>query len=98
MHLGGMNAVTFCHADWPLDRQKTPMATASVEALDLSTMRWSAAGCMPPLPDPRGHHTAVSSSVGRRWCVDNDGGNVPPGYEMGHLTEQDGAAVGAREV
>ena len=28
----------------------------------------------------------------------NDGGNVPPGYEMGHLTEQDGAAVGAREV
>ena len=28
-------------------------ATASVEALDLSTMQWSGAGCMPALPDPR---------------------------------------------
>eukprot|EP01046_Picozoa_sp_COSAG06_P074306 COSAG06_NODE_22661_length_716_cov_1.701783_2_plen_63_part_01 len=47
------------------DRSVTPakaVATASVESLDLSTMRWSAAGCMPSLPDPRAFHS-VSSCV-----------------------------------
>ena len=35
------------------DGDKSGIATASVESLDLSTMRWSAAGCMPSLPHPR---------------------------------------------
>eukprot|EP01043_Picozoa_sp_COSAG02_P043906 COSAG02_NODE_3865_length_6124_cov_27.767303_6_plen_159_part_00 len=41
------------------------IATASVESLDLSTMRWSAAGCMPSLPDPRAHHSVSCSADGR---------------------------------
>jgi hypothetical protein len=44
------------------------IATASVETQDLSTMRWSAAGCMPPLPDPRAHHS-VSCCAGGRVVV-----------------------------
>jgi hypothetical protein len=39
--------------------------TASVESLDLSTMRWSAAGCMPSLPDPRAFHSVSSCADGR---------------------------------
>jgi hypothetical protein len=41
------------------------VATASVEALDLSTMCWSAAGCMPSLPDPRAAHSVSCSADGR---------------------------------
>jgi N-acetylneuraminic acid mutarotase len=41
------------------------IATASVESLDLSTMRWSAAGCMPSLPDPRAWHSVRSGADGR---------------------------------
>ena len=37
-------------------------AVASAVTLDLSTMRWSGAGCMPPLPDPRTDH-----SMRRQW-------------------------------
>ena len=44
------------------------VATSSVESLDLSTMRWSAAGCMPPLPDGRVTHS-VSCSVDGRVVV-----------------------------
>jgi hypothetical protein len=44
------------------------VATSSVESLDLSTMRWSAAGCMPSLPDPRAFHS-VSSCVDGRAVV-----------------------------
>eukprot|EP01046_Picozoa_sp_COSAG06_P015396 COSAG06_NODE_985_length_11197_cov_12.342314_2_plen_506_part_00 len=39
--------------------------TASVESLDLSTMRWSAAGCMPSLPDPRAWHSVSCRADGR---------------------------------
>jgi hypothetical protein len=41
------------------------VATSSVESLDLSTMRWSAAGCMPPLPVPRVFHSVSCSADGR---------------------------------
>eukprot|EP01046_Picozoa_sp_COSAG06_P028305 COSAG06_NODE_2542_length_6702_cov_6.759049_1_plen_280_part_10 len=41
------------------------IATASVESLDLSTMRWCVAGCMPPLPDPRAAHSVSSCGDGR---------------------------------
>jgi hypothetical protein len=41
------------------------LATASVESLDLSTMRWSAAGCMPSLPDPRAWHSVSCCADGR---------------------------------
>jgi N-acetylneuraminic acid mutarotase len=50
------------------DRSLTPpkwVATASVESLDLSTMRWSAAGCMPSLPDPRAWNGVSSCADGR---------------------------------
>eukprot|EP01046_Picozoa_sp_COSAG06_P036774 COSAG06_NODE_4086_length_4588_cov_57.562932_2_plen_519_part_00 len=50
------------------DRSFAPpkwVATASVESLDLSTMRWSAAGCMPSLPDPRAFHSVSCSADGR---------------------------------
>ena len=43
-----------------MDRSVAPpkqITTASVEVLDLSTMRWSGAGCMPTLPDPRANHS-----------------------------------------
>ena len=40
------------------------IATASVEALDLSTMRWSGAGCMPALSDPRASHSVSVSTDG----------------------------------
>eukprot|EP01046_Picozoa_sp_COSAG06_P054395 COSAG06_NODE_9677_length_1846_cov_1.724671_1_plen_482_part_10 len=51
-----------------VDRSVNPPkwhATASVESLDLSTMRWSAAGCMPSLPDPRAGHSVSSCADGR---------------------------------
>jgi hypothetical protein len=41
------------------------IALSSVESLDLSTMRWSAAGCMPSLPDPRAAHSVNCSVDGR---------------------------------
>jgi hypothetical protein len=44
------------------------VATASVDSLDLSTMRWSSAGCMPSLPDPRTAHS-VSCSADARVVV-----------------------------
>ena len=52
------------------DRSVAPpkwTATASVEALDLSTMRWSGAGCMPALPDPRSYHSMSTAADGPRW-------------------------------
>jgi N-acetylneuraminic acid mutarotase len=47
-----------------------------VESLDLSTMRWSAAGCMPSLPDPRAFHSVSCSADGRVvvCCGFNAGG------------------------
>jgi hypothetical protein len=70
-----------------LDRSVAPpkfVATASVEALDLSTMRWSAAGCMPSLPDPRAGHAVSSGADGRVvvCCGYNRGGTD----QMAHLT------------
>ena len=50
------------------DRSVTPpvhLATRSVVSLDLSTLRWSAAGCMPRLPDPRGCHSTSCGVDGR---------------------------------
>jgi hypothetical protein len=50
------------------DRSVAPakwVAAASVESLDLSTMRWSAAGCMPSLPDPRAYHSVSCRADGR---------------------------------
>jgi hypothetical protein len=41
------------------------VATASVDSLDLSTMRWSSAGCMPSLPDPRAWHSVSCCADGR---------------------------------
>ena len=41
------------------------IATSSVESLYLSTMRWSAAGCMPSLPDPRACHSVSCGADGR---------------------------------
>eukprot|EP01046_Picozoa_sp_COSAG06_P062144 COSAG06_NODE_13906_length_1206_cov_1.818428_1_plen_364_part_10 len=59
------------------------VATASVESLDLSTMRWCAAGCMPSLPDPRVWHSVSCSADGRVvvCCGYNHGGDDL----MGHL-------------
>jgi N-acetylneuraminic acid mutarotase len=51
-----------------IDRSATPpkyIALSSVESLDLSTMRWSAAGCMPSLPDPRFAHSVSCFADGR---------------------------------
>jgi hypothetical protein len=59
-------------------------ATASVESLDLSTMRWSAAGCMPSLPDPRAFHIVSCSADGR--VVVCGGFNSGGGDERRHLT------------
>jgi hypothetical protein len=50
---------------WVSRNVGSTLATASVEALDLSTMRWSAAGCMPSLPDPRAYHTVSCTADGR---------------------------------
>jgi hypothetical protein len=52
------------------------IATSSVESLDLSTMRWSAAGCMPSLPDPRAYHSVSCGADGRVVVCGgfNDGG------------------------
>jgi hypothetical protein len=56
-------------------------ATSSVESLDLSTMRWSAAGCMPSLPDPRAWHSVSC-------CVDG-GVVVCCGYNYGGADPMD---------
>jgi hypothetical protein len=60
------------------------IATASVESLDLSTMRWSAAGCMPSLPDPRAWHSVSCGADGR--VVVCGGWNYGGADEMEHLT------------
>ena len=59
------------------------VAISSVEALDLSTMRWSAAGCMPPLPDPRAWHSVSCSADGR--VVVSCGHNAGGANRMNHL-------------
>jgi hypothetical protein len=68
-----------------VDRSVAPpkwgAATASVESLDLSTMRWSAAGCMPSLPDPRAYHSVSWSADGRVV--------VCGGYNMGGADEME---------
>eukprot|EP01046_Picozoa_sp_COSAG06_P010397 COSAG06_NODE_567_length_14186_cov_3.587918_4_plen_479_part_00 len=58
------------------DEDDDAIATASVESLDLSTMRWSAAGCMPSLPDPRAIHSVSCCAGGRVvvCCGYNEGG------------------------
>jgi hypothetical protein len=51
-----------------IDRSVAPtknVATSSVESLVLATMRWSAAGCMPSLLDPRCFHSVSCGSDGR---------------------------------
>ena len=55
--VGGMND---CDEDGDSVR-----ATAGVEALDLSTMRWSTARFMPSLPEPRSQHVVSSFADGR---------------------------------
>jgi hypothetical protein len=58
-------------------------AAASVESLDLSTMRWSSAGCMPSLPHPRAFHGVSCSGDGRVVVC---GGYNRGGTDlMGHL-------------
>ena len=62
-----------------------PRATSSAEALDLSTMRWSAAGCMPALPDPRARHSMSLAADGSVVvCSGWNGGGDDP---MTHLLE-----------
>ena len=73
-----------------LDRSVAPpkqIATASVEALDLSTMRWSGNGCMPALQDPRAEHSmslvmdgsvVVCSGYNRGQPVDVGGAETAP--------------------
>jgi hypothetical protein len=56
---------------------------ASVESLDLSTMRWSAAGCMPSLPDPRPWHSVSCCADGR--VVVCGGTNHGGADQMDHL-------------
>jgi N-acetylneuraminic acid mutarotase len=54
-----------------------------VEALDLSTMRWSAAGCMPSLPHPRAFHSVSCCADGRVVvCGGYNAGGADP---MHHL-------------
>ena len=48
---------------------RTIIPSSAVEALDLSTMRWSSAGCMPRLPDPRCAHSLSCSAVGHVTVV-----------------------------
>jgi hypothetical protein len=70
-----------------VDRSVTPqkwVTTASVESLDLSTMRWSSAGCMPPLPDPRAFHSVSCRADGR--VVVCGGYNFSGADQMGHLS------------
>ena len=57
------------------------VATASVESLDLLTMRSSAAGCMPSLPDPRALHSVTCSADGRVV--------VCSGYNAGRADQMD---------
>ncbi len=49
--------------------QHEPIRSPAVEALDLSTMRWSSAGHMPRLPNPRVFHSLSCSAVGRVTVV-----------------------------
>jgi hypothetical protein len=56
----------------------------SVESLDMSTMRWSAAGCMPSLPDPRAWHGVSCCADGR--VVVCGGFNSGGDDQMEHLT------------
>jgi hypothetical protein len=58
-------------------------ASSSAESLDLSTMRWSVAGCMPSLPDPRAAHSVSCSADGR--VVVCCGYNAGRADEMDHL-------------
>jgi hypothetical protein len=71
-----------------VDRSVAPpewgAATASVESLDLSTMRWSAAGCMPSLPDPRAYHSVSCCADGRVAVC--GGYNHGGADQMEHLT------------
>eukprot|EP01046_Picozoa_sp_COSAG06_P015827 COSAG06_NODE_1027_length_11028_cov_3.385031_7_plen_561_part_00 len=69
-----------------VDRSVNPpkwVATSSVESLDLSTMRWSAAGCMPSLPDPRAMHSVSCCADGR--MVVCSGLNMGGADLMNHL-------------
>jgi hypothetical protein len=59
------------------------IATACVEALDLSTMRWSGAGCKPSLPDPRAYHQL--SLAADRSVVVCSGFNRGAADPMDHL-------------
>ena len=70
------------------DRSVAPpvdKATALVEALDLSTMRWSVAGCMPSLPDPRSYHSVSLAADGP--VVVCCGYNQGAAADMDHLMQ-----------
>ena len=71
-----------------MDRSVAPpkqITTASVEVLDLSTMRWSGAGCMPTLPDPRAFHKMSLAADGSVLvCTGYNHGAADP---MLHLIE-----------
>jgi hypothetical protein len=58
--------------------------TSSVELLDLSTMCWSVAGCMPSLPDPRALHSVSCCADGRVMVC--GGFNAGGADQMEHLS------------
>ena len=75
-----------CVGGLVLDRSVAPpkfLAMASVEALDLSMLRWSGARCMPALPDPRAYHSVSLAADGS--VVVCAGFNRGAANEMKHL-------------
>jgi hypothetical protein len=65
------------------DGEDDDVATSSVESLDLSTMRWSAAGCMPSLPDGRVFHSMSSGACGQVVvCGGDKYGQVVRWYDL----------------
>ena len=71
-------------------------ATASVESLDLSTMRWSVADCM-SLPDPRAMHSVSSCCADGRVvvCSGYNFGGADPMHHLGRTALQWLPATGA---
>eukprot|EP01046_Picozoa_sp_COSAG06_P030499 COSAG06_NODE_2900_length_6114_cov_1.782024_2_plen_204_part_00 len=80
------------------DRSVVPpkwVAMSSVESLDLSTMRWSTAGCMPSLPDPRAWHSVSCSADGRVVvCGGHNSGGLDPVRPYIMQRTMHGSAVG----
>jgi hypothetical protein len=71
------------HEEDDEDDEDDEIATASVESLDLSTMRWFTPGCMASLLDPRVWHSVSGSADGR--VVVCGGFNQGGDDEMDHL-------------